>query len=144
MQAILSVAGGVVQDAFATDPNLELVVVDWDAEATEALTVASVSRMAVSPLAALAGTDVARVVAASGYDIGVDPAAQPTPHPTPPLDPSSISRKALIEIVVTLQQLLYRDVDASGQPCWNIDKPWAPSDVCMELAGLLEQHGLSP
>ncbi len=140
MHVILSVAGGVVQDAFATDPTLKLTVVDWDVEGTGVIVEAAVSELVVSPLIALAGTDVGRALAAAGHDFAVELA---TPRQTP-ADPSHLSHDALIQIATALQQHLYLDVDDAGAPRWNVDKEWSPSDICMELASLLEQHGLTP
>ncbi len=126
MHVILSVVGGVVQDAFTTDPNLKLTVVDWDVEGTGGTAEAAVSELAVSPLSALAGTDVGRALAAAGYDFAVEPAAMPRQTPA---DPSHLSRDALIKIVTALQGLLYTEIDDAGAPCWNIDKEWSPSDI---------------
>ncbi len=141
MHVILSVAGGVVQDAFATDANLKLTVVDWDVEGTGGTAEAAVSELAASPLSALAGTDVGRTLAAARHDFAVEPTA--TPRQTP-ANPGHLSHDALIQIATALQQHLYLDADDAGEPCWNIDKEWSPSDICMELACLLEQHGLTP
>ncbi|QDU89423.1 hypothetical protein Pla175_28130 [Pirellulimonas nuda] len=141
MHVILSVAGGVVQDAFASDTRLKQIVVEWDAEGTGGTAEAAVCGLAVSPLIALAETDVGSSLAAAGPDFAVEPTA--TPRQTP-ADPSQLSHDALIRIVAALQQHLYLDLDDAGEPHWNIDKEWVSADICMELACLLEIHGLTP
>lgn len=59
---------------------------------------------------------------------------------------SNLSVAELSQIVDSLQQHLYLDVDSHGAFAWNPrkDKEWNGADVCDELASLLTQHGLAP
>ena len=76
---VLNVSGGVVQEAYTSDPDLEVVIVDWDANgnapddvstftvdlASGDQTSAFVSALPIYPLAELAGTDVGAALTAA-------------------------------------------------------------------------------
>lgn len=75
-QIVLNVRGGIVQDVFASNPDLQVVVVDWDTEGFESpalveLTLngkrctASVVTFPAQPLEELAGSDVEQAVDAA-------------------------------------------------------------------------------
>lgn len=78
VRIVLNLYGGIVQDAFATDPDVELIVVDWDTEdAADEDTVqaadadggelrAFVSYPTLQAWTALAGTDTGAILRAAG------------------------------------------------------------------------------
>ena len=58
--------------------------------------------------------------------------------------PDQLSQDELLGIVQAVQDRLYLDQDDQGAEFWNPDKPWSGADVCQDLAGILDQHGLVP
>jgi hypothetical protein len=58
--------------------------------------------------------------------------------------PDQLSRDELLRIVQAIQCRLYLDVNAQEAEFWNPDKQWSGADVCQDVAGLLDQHGLVP
>ena len=58
--------------------------------------------------------------------------------------PDQLSQDELLDIVQAIQDRLYLDVNDQGVEFWNPDKQWSGADVCQDLAGLLDQHGLVP
>jgi hypothetical protein len=55
-----------------------------------------------------------------------------------------LSQGELLGIVQAMQRRLYLDRDDQGAEFWNPDKPWNGSDVCQDLASILDQYGLVP
>ena len=58
--------------------------------------------------------------------------------------PDQLSQDELLDIVQAVQRRLYLDHDNEGAEFWNPDKQWSGADVCQDLAGLFDQHGLVP
>jgi hypothetical protein len=58
--------------------------------------------------------------------------------------PDQLSQDELLRIVRAVQCRLYLDHDDQGAEFWNPDKQWSGADVCQDLAGILDQHGLVP
>ncbi len=57
--------------------------------------------------------------------------------------PEELNRKALIEIVKTLQTTLFLDRDDHG-PFWNLDKDWSGFDILSGPLRVMCLHGLAP
>ncbi len=49
-----------------------------------------------------------------------------------------------LQIIQSIQQLLYLDEDDERALFWNRDKPWSGADMCQSIAVLLDDHGLVP
>ncbi|HEY3965149.1 MAG TPA: hypothetical protein VGM05_11410 [Planctomycetaceae bacterium] len=75
-QIVLNVHGGIVQDVFASIPELHVVIVDWDTEGLDSPALvdlsfgghrcsASVVEIPPEPLEELAGSDVERAIDAA-------------------------------------------------------------------------------
>jgi len=58
--------------------------------------------------------------------------------------PDQLSQHELLAIVRDVQRCLYLDHDDQEAEFWNPDKQWSGADVCQDLAGILDQHGLVP
>jgi hypothetical protein len=58
--------------------------------------------------------------------------------------PDRLSQDELLGIVRAVQCCLYLDHDDQEAKFWNPDKQWSGADVCQDLAGLFDQHGLVP
>ncbi len=58
--------------------------------------------------------------------------------------PHQLSRDALLALVAGVQGRMYLDLDGEGREFWNPGKEWSGADICMEIQGLLHQHGLVP
>jgi len=58
--------------------------------------------------------------------------------------PDQLSQDELLGIVQAVQDRLYLDQNESGAAFWNPDKQWSGADVCQDLAGILDRHGLVP
>lgn len=85
LSIVLNVYGGVVQDVFASDPDVEVTLVDWDVEGSDAEhpdVVSIIDRLGrnrpayVAPLPVhashqLDGTDVAAALIAAGAECSV-------------------------------------------------------------------------
>ncbi len=59
-------------------------------------------------------------------------------------NPDQLSQDELLGIVRAIQCRLYLDRDDQGAENWNPDKQWSGADICQDLAGILDQHGLVP
>ena len=78
---VLNVHGGIVQDVFASDPDVEVTLVDWDVDGSDAAHPnvvaitdslgrtrrAYVSPLAVEPLAELIGSDVETAIEVANF-----------------------------------------------------------------------------
>lgn len=78
-QLVINVSGGLVQEVFAADPNLDVLLVDWDVEGADVdhpdvvsvrnrhgrTHLAYVAPVLVHSLSSLANTDVAAALAAA-------------------------------------------------------------------------------
>jgi hypothetical protein len=57
--------------------------------------------------------------------------------------PEDLHRKALIEIVKSLQTTLFLDRDERG-PVWNLDKDWSGFDILSGPLRVMCLHELAP
>lgn len=58
-------------------------------------------------------------------------------------DPAKLSRAALADIAQRIQAALYLDIDEEKE-FWNRDKEVGGSDFIEYVAGVLDEHGLTP
>ena len=92
-EIVINVHGGVVQDVYCSDPQADVIVVDWDADpsstdepgvvqiaAAHGRHAACVGRYPVQPLRELAGSDVEQAIEAAGLP----------QRPTPPVELSIV------------------------------------------------------
>ncbi|QDU89605.1 hypothetical protein Pla175_29980 [Pirellulimonas nuda] len=135
---VLSVIGGVVQEAYANSPGVRALIVDWDAQAAETQQ-PSVQSMEAAGIHALWGSDLEHTIEQSGHGELLTPAAKRGVR-----DPGELDRAELEHLARWVQERLYLDRDARDEPFWNPDKRWSGADLGAELAVLLELKGLTP
>ncbi len=135
---ILSVRGGVVQEAYANTQGVRSLIVDWDTHEADTQQ-PSVESKEAAGFHTLWGSDLERAIEQGGYGELLTPAAKRGVR-----DPGELDRTELEHLAGWVQERLYLDRDERDEPYWNPDKPWSGAELCAELAVLLELKGLSP
>ncbi len=135
---ILSVRGGVVQEAYANSPGVRALIVDWDTPDADTQQPSIESKEAAG-IHALWGSDLEQAIERSGHGDLLTPAPKRGVR-----DPGELDRSELEQLARCVQERLYLDRDERDEPFWNPDKHWSGADLCAELAVLLELKGLTP
>jgi len=59
-------------------------------------------------------------------------------------NPAKLSHGELAEIATRMLQILYGKEHQDGSWTYAADKEWCGGDICQDVAGLLERHGVMP